>query len=156
MDKFLQRKSKDGEKNNSAISSKKSKVHLLYSIAYLKFGFHWTGDTQIPSMSCIVCGQTLSNEGKVPSKIQRYVTTNHSNLLSKNVDYFQRLLESNSRQSELFKKAVTVSEKGQLASYELAEIISLNSKSHVLAESGPNHTIPTSIIVLRHCIISVG
>ena len=135
MEKFLKRKSEDGEKNNSATSSKKPKVHRLYSIDYLKLGFHWTGDSQIPSPLCIVCGQTLSNEGMVPSKMKRHLTTNHPNLVSKNVDYFQRLLESNTRQSEQFKKVVSVSEKAQLASYEVAEIIALKSKSHVLAES---------------------
>ena len=135
MDKFLKRKSKDGEKNNSSTSSKTPKVHRLYGIDYLKLGFHWTGDTQIPSPLSIVCGQALPNEGMVPSKMKRRLTTNHPNLLSKNVDYFQRLLESNTSQSELLKKAVTVSEKAQLAS----EIIGLKSKSHVLAESVIRH-----------------
>ena len=93
MDKFLKRKSKDGEKNNSSTSSKTPKVHRLYGIDYLKLGFHWTGDTQIPSPLSIVCGQALPNEGMVPSKMKRRLTTNHPNLLSKNVDYFQRLLE---------------------------------------------------------------
>jgi len=41
--------------------------------------------------------------------------------------YFQRLLQANSRQRKLFQKAVTVSERAQLASYEVAEIIALKS-----------------------------
>ena len=49
--------------------------------------------------------------------------------------YFQRLLQANSRQGKLFQKAMTVSERAQLASYEVAEIIALKSNSHVLAES---------------------
>lgn len=103
MDKFLKRKG-DGDKNNSTTSFKKTKVHRLYTDDYLKFGFHWTGDTQIPSPLCVVCGQTLSNEAMVPSKMKRHLTTNHPSLQTKNVDYFQRLLESNARQSQLFKK----------------------------------------------------
>ena len=134
MDKFLKRKG-DGDKNNSTTSFKNRKVHRLYNDDYLKFGFHWTGETQIPSPLCVGCGQTLSNEAMVPSKMKRHLTTNHPNLQTKNVDYFQRLLESNARQSQLFKKTVTVSEKAELASYEVAEIIALKSKSHVLAES---------------------
>ena len=134
MDKFLKRKG-DGDKYNSTTSFKNRKVHRLYNDDYLKFGFHWTGETQIPSPLCVVCGQTLSNEAMVPSKMKRHLTTNHPNLQTKNVDYFQRLLESNARQSQLFKKTVTVSEKAELASYEVAEIIALKSKSHVLAES---------------------
>ena len=77
----------------------------------------------------------LSNQGMVPSKMKRHLTTNHPNLVSKYVDYFQRWLESNTRQSELFKKVASVSEKAQLASYDVAEIIALKSKSHVLTES---------------------
>jgi len=134
MDKFLKRKG-DGDKNDSITSFKKTKVHRLYSDDYIKFGFHWTGDTQNPSPLCVVCGQTLSNVAMVPSKMKRHLTTKHPNLQTKNVDYFQRLLESNARQSQLFEKTVTVSEKAQLASYEVAEIIALKSKSHVLAES---------------------
>jgi len=49
--------------------------------------------------------------------------------------YFQWLLQANSRQSKLFLKAMTVSERAQLASYEVAEMIALKWKSYVLAES---------------------
>ena len=55
------------------------------------------GDSQISSPLCIVCGQTLSNEGMVSSKMKGHLTTNQPNLLSKNADCFQRLLESNAR-----------------------------------------------------------
>ena len=76
----------------------------------------------------------LSNEAMVPSKLKRHLTTNHSSLQDKNVSYFQRLLVSNVKQNQLFKKAFTVSKKAQLALYEVAEIIALRSKSHVVAE----------------------
>ena len=69
----------------------------------------------------------------VPSRMKRHLTTKHPNLQTKNVDYFQRLLESNARQSQ--EKTLTLSEKAQFASYEVAEIVALKSKSHVLAES---------------------
>ena len=71
----------------------------------------------------------------VPNKMKRYLTTNHPQIASKTIDYFQQWLESNTRQSELFKEVVSVSKTAQLASYEVAEIIALSSKSHVLAES---------------------
>jgi len=35
--------------------------------------------------------------------------------------YFQRLLQANSRQRKLFQKAMTVSERAQLALYKVAE-----------------------------------
>jgi len=82
-----------------------------------------------------VCGQKLPNEAMVLSKLKRHVITNHSNPQTETMVYFQRLLQANSRQRKLFQKAMTVSERAQLALYEVAEIIALKSNSHVLAES---------------------
>ena len=70
---------------------------------------------------CAVCGQALSNEAMVPSKMNRDFTTNHSSLQSKNVDYFQRLLQSNAKLSKVFQQEVT--EKAQLASYQALVLI---------------------------------
>jgi len=74
-----------------------------------------------------VCGQKLPNEAMVPTKLRRHVITNHSILQTKTMVYFQRLLQANSRQRKLFQKAMTVSERAQLASYEVAEIVALKS-----------------------------
>jgi len=63
----------------------------------------------------------------VPTKLRRHVISNHSNLQTKTMVYFQRLLQANSRQRKLFQKAITVSERALLASYEVAEIIALKS-----------------------------
>jgi len=82
-----------------------------------------------------VCGQKLPNEEMVPTKLRRHVITNHSNLQTETMACFQRLLQANSRQRNLFQKAMTVSERAQLALYEVAEIIALKSNSHVLTES---------------------
>ena len=84
---------------------------------------------------CVVCGQKFSIEAMVPSKLKRHCITNHSDLQTKTIVYFQRLLQANSRQRKLFQKAMTVSERAQLALYEVAEIIALKSNSHVLTES---------------------
>ena len=82
-----------------------------------------------------VCGQKLSNEAMVPSKLRRHVITNHSNLQTETIFCFQRLLQANSRQRKIFQKAMTVPERAQLALYEVAGIIALKSNSRVLAES---------------------
>jgi len=74
-----------------------------------------------------VCGQKLPNKATVPTKLRRHVITNQSNLQTKTMVYFQRLLQANSRQRKLFHKAMTVPEGAQLASYEVAEIIALNT-----------------------------
>ena len=71
----------------------------------------------------------------VPSKINRHFTTNHPSLQSENAHYFQKLLQSNAKQSRISQKEVTVSEKTQLVSYQEAESIALKSKSHILSES---------------------
>ena len=147
MDKFLKRKAdcdeSDSPKTEQKCTSKsiesapikKVKVHRMYSDNYLKYGFSWTGDAEMPTPLCVVCGQTLSNEAMVPSKLNRHFTTKHPSLQNESVKYFERLLQSNTNQSKLFQKIMAVSEKAQIASYEVAEIIALNSKSHVLAET---------------------
>ena len=135
MDKFIKKKtdsdrsdSSNNEQQSSSKSTpvKKANIHWLYSDNYLKYGFHWTGNAQMPSPLCVVCDQKLSNEAMVPIKMNRHFTTNHPSLQTKNSDYFQRLLQSNAKQSKLFQKTRIVSEKAPFASYEVAELIALN------------------------------
>ena len=77
----------------------------------------------------------MANESMVPSRLQRHFTTNHSCLQDKYLNYFQRLLRQKSKQRNVFQKTMTVSERAQIASIEVAEIIAMKSKSHPLAES---------------------
>jgi len=77
----------------------------FYCDDYIKFGFHWTGDEQMAiAPLCVVCGQKLSIEAMVPSMLKRHCIANHSNLQTKTIVYFQRLLQANSRQSKYFRK----------------------------------------------------
>ena len=71
----------------------------------------------------------------MPSKLNRHSVTKHSQLQDKNLKYFRRLLEQQSKQKIAFKKLLTVSEKAQAASYDVAEIIAQQTRSHTLAES---------------------
>ncbi|GFX23031.1 BED-type domain-containing protein [Trichonephila clavipes] len=70
----------------------------------------------------------------VPSKLQRHLVTNHPSLSTKDKSYFERSLSSKIKQVKVFEKQVCVSEKAQVASYEIAELIDVNLKPHNLAE----------------------
>ncbi|GFU45475.1 BED-type domain-containing protein [Trichonephila clavipes] len=78
----------------------------------------------------------LSNSAMVPSKLQRplCVVTNHPSLSTKDKSYFERSLSSKIKQVKVFEKQECVSEKAQVASYEIAELIAVNLKPHNLAE----------------------
>ena len=59
----------------------------------------------------------------------------YKNISRLKIPYFQRLLQQQSRQRNVFQKTMTVTERAQLASIEVVEIIAMKSKSHTLAES---------------------
>ncbi|KAL4131297.1 hypothetical protein QTP88_008632 [Uroleucon formosanum] len=67
---------------------------------YLKMGFSGTGEMDDPRLWCIVCGEKMSNEVMVPSRLKRHLFSKHSNLIDKNITYFQRLLKSQTQQSK--------------------------------------------------------
>ncbi|KAL4121592.1 hypothetical protein QTP88_014077 [Uroleucon formosanum] len=116
-------------------SAKKPKVIRKYSDNYLSFGFFWTGNEEEPLPLCVVCGEKLSNSSMAPSKLNRHLITNHSHLESKDQNYFKELMTSQSKQKKYFEKKVTVSDKAQIASYKVAELIAQKTKPHSIAES---------------------
>ncbi|XP_075210363.1 zinc finger BED domain-containing protein 5-like [Lycorma delicatula] len=83
---------------------------------------------------CVICGFKLSNSAMVPSKLQRHLVTNHPSLSTKEKSYFESYLSSKLKQGKNFKKQLCVSEKAQVASYEIAELIAVKLKPHNLAE----------------------
>ena len=58
-----------------------------YNGNYLKLGFISTGDEACPLPLCLICGMKLSNQGMVPSKLKRHLTTNHPSLADKDAEY---------------------------------------------------------------------
>jgi hypothetical protein len=59
-------------------------LHHQYMDGYLKMGFSWCGDNKdCPIPLCAVCGQKLSNEAMVPSKLKCYFTTKYAPLMEK-------------------------------------------------------------------------
>lgn len=154
MDKFLKRKT-ESEVNVGASTSRSSSIEgdmqgnknaenkrkkisesvRHYSEEYLKFGFTWSGSQDVPIPRCIVCGEKLANSAMVPAKLQRHLSSKHSCLTSKGKDYFERLLKNQEVQATCFRKSVTISDKAQIASYKVAELIALKQKPHDIAES---------------------
>lgn len=117
------------------IRSKIRKINRQYSDEYLSLGFTWTGEEECPIPQCLVCGEKLSNSAMAPAKLKRHFTTKHANLASKTKDYFKRLLDIQVKQVKHFEKTVKISDKAQLASYKVAELIAVKLKSHTIAES---------------------
>ena len=145
MDRFLSKKRTSEEissVNEATLSGikppakkKKSRPNRKYDKSYLSYGFTWTGDENQPQPLCLVCGCKMTNEAMVPSKLSKHFQTLHRSLQDKDVSYFKRLLENQTKQAVGFKSRVTVSEKAQIASYEVSEMIAIKMKSHTLAES---------------------
>jgi len=75
----------------------------------------------------------LSNSGMVPAKLKCHFTTKHINLASKTKDYFKRLLNIQVKQVKYLEKTVKISDKAQLASYKIAELIPVKLKPHTVA-----------------------
>lgn len=152
MDKFLKRKCNSEKNINNGPSTSRSsinsgntedvstcnkirKTYRQYSDEYISLGFTWTGEKECPIPKCVVCGVELSNSAMFPAKLNRHLTTTHANLVSKNKDYFKRLLGMQDKQAKQFKCAMTISDKAQIASYKVAELIALKLKPHTIAES---------------------
>ena len=77
----------------------------------------------------------MASESLIPSKLTRNFKTSQSRLQGKFVNYFKRLLEQQTKAGNSFKSRVTISEKAQIASYEVSELIAQNMKDHTLGES---------------------
>lgn len=147
MDRFLKRKrdvdESDSESEQSLsvgnCSNKKTKPRSRatrkYNESYLNFGFIWTGSEDHPLPLCLVCGCKMSNESLLPSKLNKHFQTKHSHLQGKSASYFKRLSEQQTKTANSFKSKMTVSEKAQIASYEVSELIAQNMKAHTLGES---------------------
>ena len=77
----------------------------------------------------------MSNESLFPSKLSKHFKTKHSHLQGKSASYFNRLSEQQTKAASSFKSVMTFSEKAQIASYEVSELIAKSIKACTLAES---------------------
>jgi hypothetical protein len=81
-----------------------------------------------------VCGEKLSNESMVPSKLKRHLSSKPGHLLGKDKNYFSQLLSLEEKQTKAMVRRATISEKAQLASYKISEIIAKRMQPHTIAE----------------------
>jgi hypothetical protein len=84
---------------------------------------------------CVVCGEKLTNQAMVPSKLKRHLHTNHSHFCEKPTEYLKRLIADQTRQAERRIIITTVSDRVQEARYAIAEIVAKKIKSHRIVES---------------------
>lgn len=92
-----------------------------YDKKYLEFGFTVAPCTEeSPRPLCLVCSQVLSNDAMKPSKLARHFQSKHSNLESKPVEYFQRLLSEMKSQKNHMKKMTTTEKSLLRASYAIS------------------------------------
>lgn len=145
MDKFLNKKrdidecDPESDQNLSVKSCTSKKVKprpkRKYDDSYLSFGFSWTGNDDKHLPLCLICGLTMSNESMIPSKLDKHFKTQHSHLKDKTTSYFKRISEQQAKTANSFKRLITVSDKAQIASYQVSEMIAQNMKAHTIGES---------------------
>lgn len=135
MDKFLRGKAPNEELGTSVTKTLKKTVKRKYDEDYIKYGFSWCGDETAPKPQCIICGEQLSNESMVPSKLNRHLHSNHPSHANEDRQYFKRCLEQNKKQKIFMKSAIMVSEKALEASYHVAKLIARQKKPHTIGET---------------------
>jgi len=106
-----------------------------YMDTYLDFGFTFVDQDGIQKPLCVVCGEVLSNQVMVPSKMQRHMDTKHSNLRGKNRIYFQQLLDGQKKQSNMFTKVHLANDMAQEASFHVTQLVAKSMKPHNVVES---------------------
>lgn len=119
------------------MSSKSKKKCRQYSINYLKYGFIASpANKQLPL--CLICEQTLSNEGMKPSRLELHLKTKHAGLADKDEEYFKNLktrYNSRSTVSTLFSKRSTEHDKGLVTSFNVSKLIAKCGKPHTIGET---------------------
>ena len=102
---------------------------------YLAIGFTWSGDENFPLLECVICREKLSNASMAPTKLKRHFSTKHTDLANKTMEYFKRLRKELKMQASKFQKNFQVTDKTQVASYLVAELVAKQMKAHTIAES---------------------
>ena len=70
-----------------------------------------------------------------PSKLGKHFKSKHSHLQDKPTSYSKRMSEEQGKAGDSLKSLMTVSDKAQIASCQVSELIAQNMKAHTLGES---------------------
>ncbi|XP_029642487.1 zinc finger BED domain-containing protein 5-like [Octopus sinensis] len=76
----------------------------------------------------------MSNELLLHSKLSKHLKTKHPHLQDKSTNYFKRLSEQQTKAANSSINKITVSEKAQIASYQVSQLIAQNMKAHTIGE----------------------
>ena len=71
----------------------------------------------------------------VPSKLCKYFKSKHSHLQDKPTSSFQWMSDQQGKAADSFISLMTVSDKAQIASYQVSEMIAQNVRAHTLGDS---------------------
>ena len=105
-----------------------------YDNSYLNFGLTVAERKGVEHPQCVTCCKVLAAECMLPSKLKRYLITNHNNLSGKPHEFFSRKLSEMNKQPVLFSNFLHTPATTQLASFKVACRIAKCKKPHTIAE----------------------
>ena len=94
-----------------------------YSKEFIKIGFTCTLINDDPRPQCVVYSEVLANESLKVGKLKRHLTAKHSKFIDKPMSFFRRLEKELLSKKKAMTKHLTILERAQKASYEVAYLI---------------------------------
>ena len=96
---------------------------------FIKIGFTCILINDEPRSQCVVCSEVLANKSLKAGKLKCHLTTKHSKFIDKPMSFFRRLEKELLSQKKTMTKHLTILEKAQKASYEVAYLIAKDKKT---------------------------
>lgn len=139
MERFLTGKKRKitVEGNTSSVSDTSGKTRKCrkYDENYLELGFTSTENNGEERPQCVLCLKVLASDSMLPSKLKRHLETNHTNMVGKPREFFERKLKELKHQKNTILKPVSISNSALLASFKVAYRIAKCKKPHTIAET---------------------
>ena len=106
-----------------------------YSEEFIKIGFTCILINDEPRLQRVVYSEVLANESLKAGKLKRHLTVKHSKFIDKPMSFFRRSEKELLSQKKTMTKHLTIVEKAQKASYEVAYLIAKDKKPHSIGET---------------------